>query len=375
MKNGGSEHPHNRSTIREETSMGKKLDVRPFTVRTDLAIESGAGKKTVPEQMTEAGIRITRMRIEPDAAAEMNKKPGLYLTFESKRLRSGDTEAEKQTETVFAKYFARFLTELGIGPNAACLVVGLGNWKVTPDALGPSVVENVLVTRHLFSLQPQNVQKGYRPVSAFTPGVMGVTGIETSDIILGVVEKIKPDFLIAIDALAARSIERVNTTIQVADSGIHPGSGIGNNRRELSRETIGIPVIAVGVPTVVDAVTITSDVLDLLLRHLEREMNDKRPSRALAPSWVHYGEQPDYRQWKMPSKENRAAFLGLVGTLSEHEKAQLIQEALGATGTQLMVTPKEVDFFIEKMGNILAQGLNAALHRQVDQSNVGHFTH
>lgn len=359
--------------------MAEQLDMNVYGVRTDLAIESGRKSGADPgvkvEDIVENGIKITRMSIEPGAARKMNKKPGLYLTFEAQELRSGDTEVEKKVEAIFARCFARFLLDLNIGRDASCLIVGLGNWKVTPDALGPSVVENVLVTRHLFNLQPQNVQEGYRPVSAITPGVMGVTGIETSDIILGVIEKIKPDFLIAIDALAARAIERVNTTIQVADSGIHPGSGIGNNRKELSRDTLGIPVIAVGVPTVVDAVTITSDVLDLLLRHLEREMSNKNPSRSLVPSWLPYGEKADRRESKLPSKENRAAFLGLVGTLTEEEKAQLITEALGASGTRLMVTPKEVDFFIEKMGNVLAQGLNAALHKQVSQKNVGHFTH
>lgn len=350
-----------------------------YGIRTDLAIESSAGGAARPgvirEEKVENGVHITWMKLDADAAKRMNKKAGSYLTFEARELRGGDTEAEENAEKIFARYFSRFIEDLGIPADAGCLIVGLGNWKVTPDALGPSVVDNVLVTRHMFDLQPQNVQPGYRSVSAITPGVMGVTGIETSDIILGVIEKTKPDFLIAIDALAARSMERVNTTIQVADSGIHPGSGIGNNRKELSRDTLGIPVIAVGVPTVVDAVTITSDVLDLLLRHLQREMSDNSPSKSLVPSWVPFGEKVDYRKWQLPSKENRAAFLGMVGTLDEQEKSQLIEEALGASGTKLMVTPKEVDFFIEKMGNVLAQGLNTALHRQVDQSNVGHFTH
>ncbi|MFX3616031.1 MAG: GPR endopeptidase [Sporolactobacillus sp.] len=360
--------------------MAEKLDLHNYEVRTDLAIEAGERKAMINrgvsfEEKVEKGIKITRMQISKDQSEQFHKKPGAYLTFEAKALRSGDTGIEKDTEQIFARYFARFLMDLKIKPEASCLVVGLGNWKVTPDALGPSVVDNVLVTKHLFDLQLQNVQKGYRPVSAITPGVMGVTGIETSDIILGVIEKTKPDFLIAIDALAARSIERVNTTIQVADSGIHPGSGIGNNRKELSFNTLGIPVIAVGVPTVVDAVTITSDVLDLLLKHLEREMSDKAPSKSLVPSWMPFGEKVDYQNLKMPSKEKSAAFLGLIGTLNSSEKAQLIQEALGASGTQLMVTPKEVDFFIEKMGNVLAEGLNAALHGQITQDNVGAFTH
>ncbi|WP_028982551.1 GPR endopeptidase [Sporolactobacillus terrae] len=359
--------------------MSHELDLKKYTVRTDLAIEANENKPEVPglhtEHFDEAGVKITKMVIDSQAAAAIQKKEGSYLTFEAKDLRTGDTDIEERVEKLFAKHFSAFLKELTIADDASCLIVGLGNTKVTPDALGPSVVENVLVTKHLFDLQPEHVQQGYRPVSAITPGVMGVTGIETSDIILGVIEKTKPDFVIAIDALAARAVDRLNTTIQIADSGIHPGSGVGNNRKELSKKTLGIPVIAIGVPTVVDAVTITSDALDVLLRHLEREMTDKKPSKALSPSWMTFGETVDYRKLNLPSQEKRAAFLGMVGTLSEAEKAQLIKEALGASGSQMMVTPKEVDFFIEKMGNVLAEGLNAALHHQVNQGNVGQYTH
>ncbi|MFT8362076.1 MAG: GPR endopeptidase [Sporolactobacillus sp.] len=360
--------------------MTKDLDLQAFEIRTDLAIESGERQSMVDSgvmlsEKTEKGIKITRMRISPERAAQFHKKPGNYLTFEAKALKSGDSEVEKNAAELFAHYFSQFLTDLSIKPEASCLIVGLGNLKVTPDALGPTVIDNVLVTRHLFDLQMARVEQGYRSVCAITPGVMGVTGIETSDIILGVIEKIKPDFVIAVDALAARAIERVNTTIQVADSGIHPGSGIGNNRKELSAATLGIPVIAIGVPTVVDAVTITSDVLDLTLKHLNREMSDQSPSRSLAPSWLPFGEKMDYQKLKLPSKEKRAAFLGLMGTLSSEEKAQLIQEVLGASGAQMMVTPKEVDSLIEKMGNVIAEGLNAALHKKIDQKNVGAYTH
>lgn len=177
-----------------------------------------------------------------------------------------------KSRAYFAKEFSYFLEEVGVTKEASCLIVGLGNWNVTPDALGPIVVENVLVTRHLFQLQPESVEEGFRPVSAIRPGVMGITGIETSDVIYGIIEKTKPDFVIAIDALAARSIERVNSTIQISDTGIHPGSGVGNKRKELSKETLGIPVIAIGVPTVVDAVSITSDTIDFILKHFGREM-------------------------------------------------------------------------------------------------------
>ena len=140
--------------------------------------------------------------------------------------------------------------------------------------LVPMVCEHLVITRHLFQLEGYHVEDGYREVSALSPGVMGLTGIETSDIIFGVVEKSKPDFVIAIDSLASRSIERVNATIQISDTGIHPGSGVGNKRKEISKDTLGVPVISIGVPTVVDAVTITSDTIDFLLKHFGREMNE-----------------------------------------------------------------------------------------------------
>jgi len=246
---------------------------------------------------------------------------------------------------------------------------------VTPDALGPMVCENLLVTRHLFQLQPENVEEGFRSVSALSPGVMGLTGIETSDIIFGVVEKTKPDFVIAIDALASRSIERVNSTIQISDTGIHPGSGVGNKRKELSKETLGIPVIAIGVPTVVDAVSITSDTIDFILKHFGKELKEgDRPSRALAPAGMSFGEKRKLTEEDLPEEKHRKTFLGMIGTLEEEEKRKLIYEVLSPIGHNLMVTPKEVDVFIEDMANLIANGLNSSLHGAVDQGNAGYYT-
>lgn len=172
-------------------------------------------------------------------------------------------------------------------------------------------VEKALVTSHLFRLEFESVAEGYRPVAAVTPGVMGVTGIETSDIIFGIVEKFQPDFIIAIDALASRSIERINETIQLSDSGIHPGSGVGNKRKELSKETLGVPVIAVGVPTVVDAVTITSDTIDFILKHFGREWNEKdRPSKALAPAGMAFGGK-EFTDEDLPDEQKDKPLWGL----------------------------------------------------------------
>lgn len=173
---------------------------------------------------------------------------------------------------------------------------------------------------------------------------MGITGIETSDVIYGIIEKTNPDFVIAIDALAARSIERVNSTIQISDTGIHPGSGVGNKRKELSKDTLGIPVIAIGVPTVVDAVSITSDTIDFILKHFGREMKEgNKPSRSLLPAGFSFGEKKKLTEEDMPDEKSRNMFLGAVGTLEEEEKRRLIYEVLSPLGHNLMVTPKEVD--------------------------------
>lgn len=376
--------------------MSEKLELSHYEVRTDLALEAHEilveeekGKLAEDEQDKQPaidgvvvqeedinGIIVTKVDISKEGEKRIGKKAGQYLTFEVQGIREKDTELQGEVEKVFAKQFSQFLEGIGINSDAHCLVVGLGNWNVTPDALGPLVVENLLVTSHLFQLQPENVEEGFRPVSAITPGVMGVTGIETSDIIKGVVEKVQPDFIIAIDALASRSIERVNTTIQISDTGIHPGSGVGNKRKELSKEVLGIPVIAVGIPTVVDAVSITSDTIDLLLKHLGREQKEKdSPKRSLAPAGFTFGERRVLTEEDLPSDEERQRYLGIVGALDDAEKRQLIYEVLAPLGHNLMVTPKEVDTFMTDMGNVLAQGLNAALHGNVDQDNVGDYTH
>ncbi|MDX5474063.1 MAG: GPR endopeptidase [Bacillaceae bacterium] len=368
------------------------IDLSKYSIRTDLAVEAGQmalekHNKTAQQPATSLegivvkereskGVKITSVNITEKGAEMTGKKPGNYLTLEVQGIRQQDTELQQKVEEVFAYEFNKFMEQLNIPKDASCLVVGLGNWNVTPDALGPFVCENLLITRHLFSLQPEAVEDGFRSVSSIVPGVMGLTGIETSDIIFGVVEKSKPDFVIAIDALAARSIERVNSTIQISDTGIHPGSGVGNKRKEISKETLGIPVIAIGIPTVVDAVSMASDTIDFILKHFGREMKEgNRPSRALAPAGLSFGEKRVLTDEDLPSEEHRQNFLGVVGTLEEEEKRKLIHEVLSPLGHNLMVTPKEVDDFIEDMANVIASGLNAALHGEVDQDNVGAYTH
>ncbi|HZG71438.1 MAG TPA: GPR endopeptidase, partial [Chondromyces sp.] len=329
----------------------------------------------IVKEREENGITISHVEITSEGEEKFGKKAGLYLTIESQGIRMQDTEHQREMEEVLARELNQFLKTRGISSDASCLIVGLGNWNVTPDALGPLVCENVLVTRHLFELQPESVEEGYRSVSAISPGVMGITGIETSDIIYGVVAKAKPDFIIAVDALASRSIERVNATIQISDTGIHPGSGVGNKRKELSEATLGVPVIAIGIPTVVDAVTITSDTIDFILKHFGRELREGgRPSRALTPAGMTFGEKRKFTEEDLPEEQHRQTFLGMVGTLSDEEKRKLIHEVISPLGHNLMVTPKEVDVFIEDTANIIANSLNAALHERIDQEDSGFYT-
>ncbi|MFD1953388.1 GPR endopeptidase [Paenibacillus thailandensis] len=331
------------------------LDLQRYNVQIDLALEakelaeSGTGSPipgVTSEVSEENGIKVTQLHVQTEEGSRaINKIQGHYVTLEVPGLRNQDTELQDRVATTFAKYFETFLQRVGIGRTAKVLIVGLGNWNVTPDALGPIVVENVMVTRHFFELMPDQVAPGYRAVSAVAPGVLGTTGIESSEIVQGIVERTHPDVIIAIDALASRTLDRVNTTIQIADTGIHPGSGIGNKRRGLTQEVLGIPVIAIGVPTVVYASTIVNSTIELMRRHFESVNGDTNQ------------------------------ILGLINQMNEQERLQLVKEVLNPIGHDLLVTPKEIDQFIEDIGNIIASGLNASLHEAVDTSNVAAYTH
>jgi spore protease len=332
-----------------------ELDLRNYSPRTDLALEAresaaGPNGRPIPgvetDVLEEEGIRITKIAITSEEGSRaIGKLPGHYITLEVPELRNKDSELQNRVATKFAQEFSSFLQRIDIAPQAKVLVIGLGNMNVTPDALGPLVAENVLVTRHYFELMPDKVSPGYRSVSAVAPGVLGTTGIESSEIVQGIVEKSRPDLVIAIDALASKSLERVNTTIQIADTGIHPGSGIGNKRKGLTAPILGVPVIAIGVPTVVYASTIVNNAFDMMRSHFRQQT------------------------------ANTGQILGMLDNLHENERLQLVREVLGPVGHDLLVTPKEIDQFIEDIANIIASGLNAALHEAIDASNVAAYTH
>ncbi|MGL5244660.1 MAG: GPR endopeptidase, partial [Sarcina sp.] len=223
------------------------------------------------------------------------------------------------------------------------LVVGLGNWNVTPDALGPEVVEKLMITRHLKKVMPDAIDDSVRPVCAIAPGVLGITGIETGEIIKALVEKIHPSLVICIDALASRRLERVARTIQISNTGISPGAGVGNHRMQLNEETLGVPVIAIGVPTVVDAATIANDAMDLVLDEMISQ-----------------------------SQEGKE-FYNMLKSIDKNEKSHLIKSLLNPYVGDLMVTPKEVDDVIDSVAKIISNGINIALQPNMEMEDINKF--
>ncbi|MGI6330064.1 MAG: GPR endopeptidase [Bacilli bacterium] len=341
--------------------MSKEIDLSQYEIRTDMVleeIESKIPKKGIISQVEEINdMKITRVDVLKEGVSLINKKEGKYITIEFEDVT--DSENKDVLRKVFIKELKKMLKYLKIKDKDTCLIIGLGNNKSTPDSLGPLVIERLLVTKHLFSLG--EVETGYRNVSAFSPGVMGQTGIETSEMILGIIQKIRPDFLIVVDALASNSISRINKTIQMTDTGIHPGSGVGNARKEISFEILKIPVIAIGIPTVVDAVTIVSDTINYMMKKFAyNKENLDDPSNKLIPFW-----KLDYlKKEKELSNQEKKNLMGLIGTLSENEIKQLVYEVLNPIGYNMMVTPKEIDFLLEKLSQVIACGLNETLHQK-----------
>lgn len=322
--------------------------VEKYNIRTDLALEEKErfefdqvevqGVVLEEEYNKEREIRVTTVRIETENGAKTMGKPvGTYLTIEAPNLSSPDEGIHREVSEELAKYLIEVMEKIipESEHDKEVLVIGLGNRQATPDALGPYVADNLNVTRHIVkeygkyaALEEMNCV-----VSAIVPGVMAQTGMETAEIIKGVVRETKPDLLIVIDALAARNSRRLNRTIQIADTGINPGSGVGNYRNAITKETIGVPVIAIGVPTVVDAVTIVSDTMENLLSALETSESLKG--------------------------------VGLVlGGYSEAEKYELIKELIAPNLNSMFMTPKDIDETVKRLSYTISEGLNLAFSGQ-----------
>lgn len=346
--------------------MAHEIDMKKYKIRTDMIVESFDKTKNITGInhtvfQKENNITVEKTIIDETGEKTCGKKKGIYQTISFDDIT--DKDNQKAIEEVLITVLKEFLEEKKINKSSSCLVIGLGNKDSTPDSLGPLVVNDILVTKYLFNLG--EVEEGYRDVSSFIPGVTGTTGIETKKVIDALIKATNPDFIIVIDALASSSMSRVNKTIQLTDTGIHPGSGVGNNREELSEESLKIPVIAIGVPTIVDAVTIVSDTFKYILKHFSYKIeNIDNNKLKLVPN-------PNYlnHQEKL-SKEEKESLLGMVGTLSEEETKQLLVEVLSPIDYNLMVTPKEVDFVMKKLSNVISKSINKSLHDKYNSTNL-----
>ena len=340
--------------------MNHEIDLKKYDIRTDLVLDSieNSSSNIKSDVYEKEGIKVTKVDVDDNSSILLNKKKGKYITIEFDDVT--DSGNRNNVKEIFTNELRYMIDSLNLAKDYTVLVIGLGNEKSTPDSLGPKVIDNILVTRYLYVLG-ESVKDGIRCTSGISPGVMADTGIETVDIISSIVEKIKPSIVIAVDALAASSISRINKSIQITDSGIHPGSGIGNMRKEISYDTLGIPVIGVGVPTVVSSSIIVYDTLEYLFKHISYIKDNQNKNKLIFNRKNYLNKIKD----KELSDEEKINLMGLLGSLSEEEERGLINEVLDSLSYNFIVTPKEVDFLIEKLSLIISEGINNTLHKLV----------
>ena len=303
-----------------------------YNFRTDLAIErTNIYRKAnkleeidgieTEENVIDENIKVSRVKIlNENGEQAIGKKKGAYITIDLKV--ADETDIQKASDILSNEL--KTIIQNHVNLKDEIMVVGLGNMYVTPDSLGPKVINEIDVTRHIIKYLPQYIDENARSVTAISPGVLGTTGIETYEILKGVVDNVKPKLIIVIDALASRSIERISSTIQISDTGIVPGAGVENTRQEISEKSLGIPVIALGIPTVVESAVLVNDCLDLLIEKMQNE----------AKSNVYLNQ------------------------LKEQDNYETIKETLNPQNYNMIVTPKEIDDLIEKMKDVLARGIN-----------------
>lgn len=309
-----------------------------YNFRTDLALErrdiyqkinklQEIDGVDITEENINEKLKVSRVNITNSNGEQALGKPkGNYITIDVKKLKIAEEEDIQKASEILSEELKKII-DLHTDKQGEILIVGLGNIYVTPDALGPKVINEIDVTRHIIKYLPQYVEEGTRPVSAISPGVLGTTGIETVEILKGIVDNVKPKLLVVIDALASRSIDRISSTIQISDTGIVPGAGVGNTRQEISQQSLGIPVVAIGIPTVVELATLVSDGIDIFIDRLQEK-----------------AESNDY-----------------LNKLQENDKYEEVKEALNVGEYNMIVTPKEIDDLIENMKDIVARGINFAL--------------
>jgi spore protease len=359
-----------------------------YNVRTDLALEAhqtalehGEGPN-IPGLMVETEdkphVKVSRVEVSSAAAAQtIGKSVGTYVTLEAPSLRTRNKDEQEEISQQLALEIQAFLDRLQIKQDGSCLVVGLGNWNATPDALGPKVVSDLLVTRHLYEMSPPELRGELRPVAAVAPGVLGLTGIETGEIVKGIVDRLQPSLVICIDALAARNVERLCTTIQLSDTGISPGAGVGNRRTGINQESLGVPVLAIGVPTVIHAINIVGDAMEWMASQIytgsSGNMNipDTAYSPSLDPARIQV-MRPDSAKVSVRNLSNeqksRTDQFGLP--LDPVQKRFMVNQFLKPFMGEMIVTPKEIDALVDDVAECIAGGINTALHPSIDLDEI-----
>lgn len=321
--------------------------LRNYSVRTDLALEEKErfesddveiqGVMLEEDYDEEQELKVTRVEIRTENGAKAMGKPvGTYLTLETPNLAIPDEETHMNISARLCGYIGELIRKnTEEKDDLSVLVVGLGNRNVTPDALGPYVADHLSVTRHIvkeYGKYAMGVDHA-NLISAIVPGVMGQTGMESTEIVRGIVNEIHPDLVIAVDALAARNSKRLNRTVQIADTGIHPGSGVGNHRSGLTEETLGVPVIGIGVPTVVDAATIVNDTMENFIAALETSDSLKGVGEVLR-------------------------------SYNAGEKYEFVKELIAPHLNGMFVTPKDVDEMIHHISHTISEALNMLFSEQ-----------
>lgn len=334
-------------------TMNHEVDLNKYEIRTDLVIEKDDKDFVNNEEIIDE-IKITKTKLNKNNLIK-NKDKGTYITIEFEDIT--DSSNYEKVKKIVIDNLKYLIKETKIKESDTCLIVGLGNKKSTPDAIGPLTIDNIIVTNHIYLYD--ELDSNYRRVSAVVPNVTASTGIETSEYVEGIVSILKPDFVIVVDALASRSLKRVNKTIQMSNTGITPGSGIGNNRNEISRNTLNIPVIAIGVPTVVDAVSVVADTINFMEQHYAfyKEFLQLPLSKIVPSGQINYLN----KKINIDIEDNKK-ILGLIGTLSEDELRNLLFEVLTPINYNMIVTPKEVDFIVDKTSKLIGEAINHSLH-------------
>ncbi|MDD1503601.1 GPR endopeptidase [Lysinibacillus sp. CNPSo 3705] len=293
------------------------------------------------EEQSAGRVKITDVLVDPEGEKQIGKKKGKYITLSVPTLTLEDQDGFEQLEKELLVNFKKMHESMSWKEDDKILIIGLGNRTITPDAIGPYLID------HLHSLDVIDEK-----FVMYAPGVTGQTGYETGEFVAALAERLKPKLIIVVDALATRASDRLCKTIQLTDTGIHPGSGVGNHRKEISYEMLGIPVTAIGIPTVVDAPVLIADAVEVMLRSIAARVAERsKPSSKLSlSSW-----QPDIT--KELDMSLVQPIFGEWATWSKEERQQLFAETFAGSHTQLMVTPKEADYWVDKYAKLVSSML------------------